>query len=83
MPEKVCLDDDSLDYILEWTKVHTYYTQRLSNEVFSISDNKVDREIRRLITRAQWKMLSAIAKEDGTSYSVYNVFLSRYLAMEQ
>ncbi len=138
------IDDDSLDYILEWTKVHTYYTQRLCNEVFSLSDSKVDRdivlksiqtildgererfrEIRRLITRAQWKMLSAIAKEDsvmqitssaflskhgitsgptalrnikalidkelvlatteedGTSYSVYNVFLSRYLAMEQ
>ena len=127
------IDDDSLDFILEWTKVHTYYTQRLCNEVFSISDSKVDRdivrerfrEIRRLITRAQWKMLGAIAKEDsvtqitssaflarygissgptalrnikalidkelvlatteedGTSYSVYNVFLSRYLAMEQ
>ena len=138
------IDADSLDYILEWTKVHTYYTQRLCNEVFSLSDSKVDRdtvrgaiqaildsererfrEIRRLITRAQWKMLSAIAKEDsvkqitssaflskygitsgptalrnimalidkelvlatteedGTSYSVYNVFLSRYLAMEQ
>ena len=28
------IDDDSLDYILEWTKVHTYYTQRLCNEVF-------------------------------------------------
>ena len=138
------IDDDSINYILDWTKVHTYYTQRLCNEVFSLSDSKVDRdivlkaiqaildsererfrEIRRLITRAQWKMLSAIAKEEcvsqitsaaflskysitsgptalrnikalvdkelvlatteeaGTSYSVYNVFLSRYLAMEQ
>lgn len=138
------IDEDSLDYILEWTKVHTYYTQRLCNEVFSLSDSKVDRdivlkaiqtildgererfrEIRRLITRAQWKMLSAVAREDSvsqitssaflskygitsgptalrnikalidkelvlatteedmTSYSVYNVFLSRYLAMEQ
>ena len=138
------IDDDSINYILDWTKVHTYYTQRLCNEVFSLSDSKVDRdivlkaiqaildsererfrEIRRLITRAQWKMLSAIAKEGsvtqitssaflskygissgptalrnikalidkelvlatteetGTSYSVYNVFLSRYLAMEQ
>jgi len=138
------IDNESIDYILEWTRVHTYYTQRLCNEVFSLSDSKVDRdivlkaiqaildsererfrEIRRLITRAQWKMLSAIAKEDSvlqitssaflskygitsgptalrnikalidkelvlatteedrTSYSVYNVFLSRYLAMEQ
>ena len=138
------IDDDSLEYILVWTKKHTYYTQRLCNEVFSISNSQVNkdivlkaihaildsererfREIRRLITRAQWKMLCAIAKEDsvtqitssaflskygitsgptalrnikalidkelvlattqedGTSYSVYNVFFSRYLALEQ
>lgn len=134
------IDDDSIDYILQWTKVHTYYTQRLCNEVFSLSGNTIDRdlinkaiqaildaekerfrEIRRLITQSQWKMLKAIAsegevsqitsssflsrhgissgptalrnikaltdkelilatnREDGTYYSVYNVFLSRYL----
>ena len=138
------VDDAALDYILEWTRIHTYYTQRLCNEVFSFSDSRVDREVvlkairaildsererfrelRRLVTRAQWKMLAAIAaegsatqitssaflskhgissgptalrnvkalidkelvlattSEDGTSYSVYNVFLSRYLETEQ
>ena len=137
------IEDESLDYILEWTRGYTYYTQRLCNEVFSLSGDKVDidivqksiraimdsererfREIRRLITRAQWKMLCAVAKEgrvsqitssgflskygissgptalrnikalidkelvlattdeDRTSYAVYNVFLSRYLALE-
>lgn len=137
------IGDEVLDYILDWTRIHTYYTQRLCNEVFSISGNIVDmtivlkasqtildsererfREIRRLLTRAQWKMLGAIAKEGNvtqitsstflskygissgptalrniralidkelvlantdektTSYSVYNVFLSRFLAME-
>ena len=134
------IDDDSIGYIIEWTKGHTYYTQRLCNEVFSLSGNVVVRndivaaiqsildserdrfqEIRRLVTRSQWKMLEAIAREgsvsqitsaaflskykissgptalrnikalmdkelvlatttdEGTSYSVYNVFLSRYL----
>ena len=134
------IDDDSIDFILQWTKVHTYYTQRLCNEVFSLSGDTIDRdlinkaiqaildaekerfrEIRRLITRSQWKMLKAIAsegevsqitsssflsrhgissgptalrnikaltdkelvlatnREDATCYSVYNVFLSRYL----
>lgn len=134
------IDDDSISYIIEWTEDHTYYTQRLCNEVFSLSGNVVVRkdivaaiqsildserdrfqEIRRLVTRSQWKMLEAIAREgsvsqitsaaflskykissgptalrnikalmdkelvlattadDGTSYSVYNVFLSRYL----
>lgn len=138
------IDNDSIDYILEWTRVHTYYTQRLCNEVFAQSDGNVDNtvvqkaiqtilesererflELRRLITRSQWKMLAAIAKEGsvtqitasaflskygitsgptairnvqalidkelvlattdegGTSYSVYNVFLSRYLDMER
>ena len=138
------IDNDSIDYILEWTRVHTYYTQRLCNEVFAQSDGNVDNtvvqkaiqtilesererflELRRLITRSQWKMLAAIAKEGsvtqitasaflskygitsgptairnvqalidkelvlattdegGTLYSVYNVFLSRYLDMER
>ena len=134
------IDDDSVGYIIDWTKCHTYYTQRLCNEVFARSGKDIDRndvqdaiqailesekerfrEIRRLLTRAQWKMLKALAAEgsvsrptssaflskhdissgptalrnikslidkelvlattteDGTSYSVYNVFLSRYL----
>ena len=138
------IDDDSIGYIIEWTKDHTYYTQRLCNEVFSLSgdvivrndivsaiqsilDSERDRfqEIRRLVTRAQWKMLEALAREgsvsqitsaaflskykissgptalrnikalmdkelvlattteEGTSYSVYNVFLSRYLEMDR
>ncbi|MGN1232210.1 MAG: ATP-binding protein [Candidatus Cryptobacteroides sp.] len=137
------IDEESINYILEWTQAHTYYTQRLCNEVFassgemvnlptvfmaiqSILDSERERfqEIRRLITRSQWKMLVAIAKEgtvrqitsasflskynissgptalrnikaliekelvlassddEGTYYSVYNVFLSRYLARE-
>ncbi|MGM9788997.1 MAG: ATP-binding protein [Candidatus Cryptobacteroides sp.] len=135
------IDEKSINYILEWTQAHTYYTQRLCNEVFassggmvnlptvfmaiqSILDSERERfqEIRRLITSSQWKMLAAIAKEgtvrqitsasflskynissgptalrnikaliekelvlassddEGTYYSVYNVFLSRYLA---
>ena len=93
----------------------------------SILDSERDRfqEIRRLVTRSQWKMMEALAKEgsvsqitssaflskykissgptalrnikalmdkelvlvmttdDGTSYSVYNVFLSRYLEMNR
>ena len=137
------IDNDSVKYIIEWTKYHTYYTQRLCNEVFSLTgdvvvlndvinaiqsilDSEKERfqEIRRLITRSQWKMLKAIATEgsvsqitsslflskhkissgptalrnikalidkelvlatttgEETSYSVYNVFLSRYLEKE-
>ncbi len=134
------IGDELVTFIIDWTRDHTYYTQRLCNEVFSKSGKHIKREdilsaistileqekerfqeIRRLLTASQWKMLKAIATEgsirqitsseflkkydiasgatalrninalldkelvlaetteDGTSYSVYNVFLSRYL----
>ena len=137
------IDEEAVNDILEWTKVHTYYTQRVCNVVYGSSGAKIGRkdvrlafqriletererfqELRRLLTRSQWKMLRAIAKEgevsqitsssflskygissgatalrnikaltdkelvlvttedDGTSYSVYNVFLSRYLELD-
>lgn len=134
------IGDELVTFIIDWTRDHTYYTQRLCNEVFSKSGKNIKREdilsaistileqekerfqeIRRFLTASQWKMLKAIATEgsirqitsseflkkydiasgatalrninalldkelvlaetteDGTSYSVYNVFLSRYL----
>ena len=134
------ISDGQVNYVIDWTRDHTYYTQRLCNEIFTISGNKVKdddiqkaintildqekerfQEIRRLITNSQWKMLKAIAMErsvkqitsssflwkygissgatalrniqalldkelilaetteEGTSYSIYNVFFSRYL----
>ena len=91
------IDDDSIGFIIEWTKDHTYYTQRLCNEVFSLSgeaigrkdivtaiqtilDSERDRfqEIRRLVTRSQWKMLAAIAMEDSVSQITCAAFLSKY-----
>ncbi len=134
------IGDEFVHFIIEWTRDHTYYTQKLCNEVFSISGKNIKKEdilnaintileqekerfqeIRRLLTTSQWKMLKAIATEGSvrqitsseflkkyditsgatalrninalldkelvlaettesdTSYSVYNVFLSRYL----
>ena len=91
------IDDDSISYIIEWTKDHTYYTQRLCNEVFSLSgkvvaqndivtaiqsilDSERDRfqEIRRLVTRSQWKMLEAIAKEGSVATPQGDAFIKRY-----
>ncbi|MBR4802004.1 MAG: ATP-binding protein [Bacteroidales bacterium] len=134
------IGDEFVKFIIEWTRDHTYYTQKLCNEVFYISGKNIKKEdilnaintildqekerfqeIRRLLTTSQWKMLKAIATEGSirqitsseflkkyditsgatalrninalldkelvlaettesdTSYSVYNVFLSRYL----
>lgn len=36
------IDEDALDYILEWTKAHTFYTQSLCNLCFIKSDEKID-----------------------------------------
>ncbi|MCR5713526.1 MAG: ATP-binding protein [Bacteroidales bacterium] len=91
------IDDDAIGYIIEWTKDHTYYTQRLSNEVFARSGKDVTRqdvvaairfildfeqerfqEIRRLVTRSQWKMLKALAAEGGVSQITSSAFLSKY-----
>lgn len=137
------ISDDAIDYILEWTKRHTYYTQSLCHTVFSDGAANVKTEdvktscleilqqnemmylqYRQMLTAAQWNYLIAIAKEgkvmqvtakafltkyhigtpsvskriissllekelltdyvtkDGTYYSVYDVFMSRWLERE-
>lgn len=134
------IDENAVDFILDWTKRHTYYTQFVCNQVFaesskSISLEDVKRTIssilrfeipnfierRNLITDKQWKYLVAVAKEgeikkptaadflikhkignaatakkiltalvekellleqsdlNGKTYSVYNVFMSRWM----
>lgn len=131
---------EALDFILDWTKIHTFYTQSLCNHVFLKSGKSIGKEDvmrsaaqilkeneqtfiqwRDLLTSHQWNYLKAVAKEqvvtqpyasqflqkynigtsansqrllealidkelilanstlDGISYSVYNVFLSRWL----
>ncbi len=36
------IDKDAIDYILDWTYRHTYFTQRLCHTVFSMAEKKVD-----------------------------------------
>lgn len=137
---KKSISDEAVDFILDWTKAHTFYTQSLCNHVFLKSGKNIGlqevllsaRQIlieneqtffqwRDLLTPLQWNYLKAVAKEqavdkpfatsfiqkynigtsanssrilealldkelilatsteDGVSYSVYNVFLSRWL----
>jgi hypothetical protein len=134
------IDDDAIDFITSWTKLHTFYTQSLCNHIFIREDRYVSLEaakrsasqilkeneqqfleIRNLLTPNQWNFLKAVAAEgevrqpnsgtfiqkysigtpangsrilkslldkelilstttiEYTSYSVYNVFLSRWL----
>ena len=91
------IGEDTVDSIIEWTKGYTYYTQRLCNEVFARSGEKVGREdvvsainaifdsqrdrfqeIQRLITKSQWKMLKAIARDGSVTQITSSEFLSRH-----
>ena len=137
---KKTITAEALDFILDWTKSHTFYTQSLCNHVFLKSGRSIGEEDvllsaaqilkeneqtfiqwRDLLTSNQWNYLKAVAKEqtltkpfasrfiqkynigtsansqrlleslidkelilvnstlEGVSYSVYNVFLSRWL----
>ena len=137
---KKSITSEAVDFILDWTKAHTFYTQSLCNHAFMKSGkNTIKQDAfdsaaqilkeneqtyiqwRDLLTANQWNYLKAVAKEqtlkqpfaadfiqkynigtaansqrllealldkelllanstiDGVSYSVYNVFLSRWL----
>ena len=137
---KKTVTPEALDFILDWTRRHTFYTQSLCNHLFIKNTKNIGKEEvlrsanqilkeneqtflqwRDLLTSHQWNYLKAVAKEqsvekpyatqflqkygigtsansqrllealidkelilatstlEGVSYSVYNVFLSRWL----
>lgn len=39
---KKIIDDESVTFILQWSKRHTFYTQSLCNMVFALSDKKIN-----------------------------------------
>lgn len=91
------IDDDAVDFILEWTKRHTYYTQFVCNQVFAESSKKITLEDvkntassilrleitnfierRNLLTEKQWKYLVAVAKEGEVKKPTAADFLMKY-----
>lgn len=36
------IDQASIEYILQWTRIHTYFTQRLCHSVFNMTHKRVD-----------------------------------------
>ena len=137
---KKIITQEALDFILDWTRLHTFYTQSLCNHLFMKNTKTIGMENvlqsagqilkeneqtfiqwRDLLTPNQWNYLKAVAKEqslekpytaqflqkynigtstnsqrllealidkelilanstiEGVTYSVYNVFLSRWL----
>lgn len=90
------IDDEAIDWILQWTRRHTFFTQTLCNEVFAgggnvtldvvkaTADKILEREsdyflqYRELLTRQQWLMLVAVAKEGSVSKLTATSFLKKY-----
>ena len=91
------ITSEAIDYILDWTRIHTFYTQTLCNTVFMQCRKKatlldVYRAIdlilttntetfmqwRSILTRAQWNFLTAVAKEGIVEQPMAGEFVSKY-----
>jgi len=91
------IEQEALEFILDWTRQHTYYTQVLSNHVFAsgikkITLNNVKQackniflvheavffQYRSLLTENQWNFLIAVAKEGFVHRITANDFLKKY-----
>lgn len=89
------IDDESVDYILDWTKTYTFYTQSICNRVFSLKNINIDIiskeclqllkenesvyfQFRSLLTVKQWNFLIALAKEEEVEQLYSKDFLNKY-----
>lgn len=43
------IEDDAVRFILQWTRLHTYYTQVISNNTFSLPHKKITEEAVKLV----------------------------------
>ena len=91
------ISEEAIDFILQWTRRHTFYTQSLCHSVFATGSREVNvRDVekacgeilatneavylqyRQLLTPAQWNYLIAIAKEHEVEQVTAGAFLKRY-----
>jgi len=94
---KKTIENEAVEFICEWTLLHTFYTQNLCKEIFAKSAKEVLVEhvketaaevlklqegkfyqYRNLLTTSQWKILTAIAKEQHLTQPNAKRFLIKY-----
>ena len=63
------IDNDSISFILEWTRTHTYYTQALCNKIFTLSDAEITIE-------TVYKACDTILKEQENVFFQYRNLLT-------
>jgi hypothetical protein len=49
---KRSISDEAIDFVLDYTRSHTYYTQKLMNRIFSTGIKKVEAEQARLVSHS-------------------------------
>jgi AAA+ ATPase superfamily predicted ATPase len=91
------IDRESIEYMLDWTSIHTYYTQYFCHFVYSkkittLTINDIKKmalelltlqentffQYRNLLPNAQWKLLSAIAKEETVTQILAGSFIKKH-----
>lgn len=91
------ITDEAIQFILEWTRRHTYYTQQLCHTIYAngstditIDDVKqacqqlmkqgeaVFLQYRQMLTDKQWNYLIAVAKEGCVQQITASKFLKRH-----
>ena len=91
------IDAEAVEFILEFTRAHTYYTQLLCNSLFDRGAARITLEetretchrilteqepvyfnYRNMLTAQQWKLLAAIAKEEILREPTSGGFLGKY-----
>lgn len=91
------ISPEAIDFVLEWTRRHTYYAQSVCNTLFSSGGREIDihsvKEIcgeildeqektflqyRNLLTGNQWQLLMAVAKEGNVYKPHSGEFVSKH-----
>jgi len=91
------IDEVSVKKILSWTRLHTYYTQYLCNNLYEKGENKIGEgdinsalyqiitdfepqyiNYRNLLPSHQFRLLKAIAAEDGVSQPTSGKFIGKH-----
>jgi hypothetical protein len=95
--KKRIITPEAVDFILGWTRRHTYYTQSVCNTLFSSGRKSIDiqwvkaicgeildeqektfLQYRHLLTANQWQFLMAVAKEGRVYRPHSSEFLEKY-----
>ncbi|MBG0858824.1 MAG: ATP-binding protein [Bacteroidales bacterium] len=94
---EIKIDDEALDYIMDFSRAHTFYTQSICNRLFASGLRRISidaviqvcnrlleeyeqlfLQYRNLLTPVQWNILEAIAKEGRVYKPTAKVFLEKY-----